>query len=364
MAKEKLFDFYKIFLGILVVVGLVMSVAGVGGVFSMVYWGVFGTLLFGGFAYTVVKLHLLPYLFKRIFEAGITLFVIVTIVFALLRLMPGGPFDTEKALPPEVMANLAAKYKLDAPLAEQYTNYLNKLVHGDLGESYKYIGRPVSTIIGDTFPISLQLGIYALILSYLIGIPLGVIAASKHNSWVDTSTMFVAMSGVTLPSFLVAAILILIFSFQLQILPPALWEGPIYYILPVITLGIRPAAIIARLTRSSVLDVIRADFVRTAYAKGLSQKMILFKHVLKNSLIPVLTYSGPLIADIISGAFIIEMIFAVPGMGRHLILSVTNRDYPLVLGMALLYSVILVVCNLLVDLCYAVVDPRIKLAGS
>lgn len=362
-AKNHILNIYKILLGALLATGLVMSVIGSGGLPSTILWSVISVLLFGGMIFLVIKQHLLPYLIKRFIEAGVTLLVIVTLVFLLLRLMPGGPFDSERALPAEVMANISAKYKLDSPLAEQYTHYLGNLLKGDLGESYKYLGRPVSSIISDTFPVSLQLGVYALILSYLIGIPLGVIAASKHNTWIDTGSMFLAMGGVTLPSFLVASLFILIFSFQFQILPPALWEGPLYYILPVVTLGIRPAAIIARLTRSSVLDVIRSDFVRTARAKGLAERVVLFKHVLRNSLIPVLTYSGPLIADIISGAFIIEIIFAVPGMGRHLILSVTNRDYPLVLGVALLFSVLLVVSNLLVDIFYAIVDPRIKLAA-
>ncbi len=360
--KDKILSIYKVLLAFVITAGLIISVIGLDGIVAKVVWILSGLLIGGGFVALVIYKNLLTYLFKRIGESTVTLLLIVTLVFLLMRLMPGGPFDSEKALPPEVMANLAAKYNLDAPVYEQYGNYLLNLVQGDLGESYKYLGRPVSAIIADTFPASLQLGVYALILSYLIGIPLGVIAASRHNTWVDTTTMFFAMSGVTLPSFLVAAILILIFSFQLGVLPPALWEGPIYYILPVITLGIRPAAIIARLTRSSVLDVIRSDFVRTAYAKGLTQRVVLFKHVLRNSMIPVLTYSGPLIADIISGAFIIEIIFAVPGMGRHLIMSVTNRDYPLVLGVALLFSVILVISNLVVDLMYAIIDPRIKLA--
>lgn len=362
-SNDKILDVYKILMGVLIVTGLVISVIGLKGVFATVLWAALGILIFSGFLVLVIKQHLLPYLIKRFMEASVTLFVIVTFVFLLLRVMPGGPFDSERALPSEVMANISAKYKLDAPLSEQYLHYLGNLTRGDLGESYKYLGRPVASIIGDTFPVSLQLGVYALILSYLIGIPLGVIAASKHNTWVDTGSMFLAMGGVTLPSFLVASIFILIFSFQFQLLPPALWEGPLYYILPVVTLGIRPAAIIARLTRSSVLDVIRSDFVRTARAKGLPEKVVLFKHVLRNSLIPVLTYSGPLIADIISGAFIIEIIFAVPGMGKHLILSVTNRDYPLVLGVALLFSVLLVVSNLVVDIFYAIVDPRIKLAA-
>lgn len=361
--KDKILDIYKILLGVLLATGLVLSIVGMSGLTSTILWSVIGVLLTGGLIYLVIKQHLLPFLIKRVMEASVTLLVIVTLVFLLLRLMPGGPFDSERALPAEVMANIAAKYKLDAPITEQYTHYLSGLLKGDLGESYKYLGRPVSSIIGDTFPVSLQLGVYALILSYLIGIPLGVVAASRHNTWVDTGAMFMAMGGVTLPSFLVASLFILIFAFQLQILPPALWEGPLYYILPVVTLGIRPAAIIARLTRSSVLDVIRSDFVRTARAKGLAERVVLFKHVLRNSLIPVLTYSGPLIADIISGAFIIEIIFAVPGMGRHLIMSVTNRDYPLVLGVALLFSVILVISNLLVDIFYAIVDPRIKLSA-
>jgi oligopeptide transport system permease protein len=361
-SKDKILDVYKVLVGVLIATGLVVSVMGLKGLFATILWSALGILIFSGFIALVIKQHLLPYLLKRFLEAAATLFVIVTLVFLMLRLMPGGPFDSERAMPAEVMANIAAKYKLDAPLSEQYLHYLGNLAKGDMGESFKYLGRPVSSIIADTFPVSLQLGVYALILSYLIGIPLGVIAASKHNTWMDSGSMFLAMGGVSLPSFLVASIFILIFSFQFQILPPALWEGPLYYILPVVTLGIRPAAIIARLTRSSVLDVIGSDFVRTARAKGLPEKAVLFKHVLRNSLIPVLTYSGPLIADIISGAFIIEIIFAVPGMGRHMILSVTNRDYPLVLGVALLFSVLLVVSNLLVDIFYAVVDPRIKLA--
>ncbi|MEQ1879213.1 MAG: ABC transporter permease, partial [Bdellovibrionia bacterium] len=226
---------------------------------------------------------------------------------------------------------------------------------------YKYLGRSVTDIMADTFPVSFQLGIYALLVSFMIGIPLGVWAASKHNSWQDNAAMILAMSGVALPSFLVAAIFILVFSFWLRILPPALWDGPLYYIMPVFVLGIRPAAYIARLTRSSCLDVIHSDFVRTAKAKGVSRSVVLFKHVLKNSLIPVLTYAGPLLATILSGTFIIETVFAVPGMGHHYILSVTNRDYPLIMGLTLLFGVMLIMANLIVDLLYAVFDPRIRL---
>ncbi|MCB0422792.1 MAG: ABC transporter permease [Bdellovibrionales bacterium] len=305
--------------------------------------------------------RLLLYVFKRIVEAVFVLLVIASLTFLLLRIVPGGPFDQEKALPAEVMANIEAKYQLDRPIYEQFFSYIGGLLRGDLGESYKYLGRNVTDIVLDTFPISFKLGIFALILAYLIGIPLGVLAAAHHNSKWDVIAMLAAISGVALPSFLVAPILILIFAIYLHWLPAALWNGPSYYILPVITLGVRPAAIIARLTRASVLDVIGSDYIRTARAKGLGQGVVLFKHVLKNSLIPVLTFSGPLVAGVLSGSFIIEVIFAVPGMGKHLISSVTNRDYPLILGVTLVFSALLVLANLIVDLLYSYFDPRIQL---
>ncbi len=310
----------------------------------------------------IVKENLLVYVAKRGFEAFVTMFVIATATFLLLRFLPGGPFDTEKALPPEIKANVEAKYNLNAPLIEQYGLYISGLLRGDLGQSYKYIGRSVTEIIAQAMPATFKLGFYALLIAFIIGVPLGVIAAYKHNTWVDNLAMAGAISGVALPNFLVGAILILIFALYFRVLPAALWESPTHYILPVLTLGLRPISIIARLTRSSVLDVIRSDYIRTAWAKGLGEKVVLFKHVLRNSLIPVLSISGPLIANVMSGSFVIEVIFAVPGMGRHLVQSVNNRDYPLILGLTLLYSVVLIFANLIVDLLYSIVDPRIKLA--
>ena len=312
--------------------------------------------------FIIITQNILTYVTKRVFEALITLFILATVTFLLLRFIPGGPFDSEKALPAEVKANIEAKYKLNEPLLVQYADYLYKVSHFDFGESYKYVGRPITDIIAESFPVSVQLGVYSLLISFLIGIPLGVIAAANHNKPLDTIAMGFAISGVALPSFFVAPILVLIFSFWLEWLPPALWNGPGYYLMPVIILGIRPAAVIARLTRSSVLDVIRADYIRTAYAKGLEQKVVLFKHVLRNSLIPVITVSGPLIAAILTGSFVIEQIFAIPGMGKHTIQSVTNRDYPLVMALTLLYGAMLVAANLIVDLLYVVIDPRIKLS--
>lgn len=317
---------------------------------------------FAAFGVFVVKQNLLVYTFKRLVEAVVVLFVIVSLTFILLRIVPGGPFDQDKALPPDIKANIEKKYNLDKPLLTQYKNYLVNILHGDLGESYKYLGRPVSEIIADSFPASFLLGFYALLFSFLVGIPLGLFAASKHNQFADNASMIIAISGVSLPNFLVAAFLVQIFAMKLQILPPAGWGSVAYYILPVLCLGMRPIAFIARLTRSSVLDVIGSDYIRTAKAKGLSEKTVLYKHVLKNSLIPVLTYSGPLIAAILTGSFVIEIFFAIPGIGKHLVQSVTNRDYPFILALTLLYAAMLVFANLIVDLLYAFFDPRIRLA--
>lgn len=302
------------------------------------------------------------YVVKRLIEAVFVLWVIATLTFLMLRVLPGGPFDSEKALPPEVLANLEKKYHLNDPLLKQYGDYMAGLMRGDLGQSYKYISRDITSIIAESLPNSVQLGVYALIVSYLIGIPIGVIAGWKKGTVVDHVSMTLAISGVSLPSFLMAPIFILIFAKYLGWFEPALWQGPTYYVLPMVVLGIRPAAVIARLTRASVLEVIHSDFIRTAKAKGLDAKTILFKHVLRNSLIPVLSLSGPLAASILTGSFVLELIFAIPGIAKHLVLSVTNRDYPLILATSLLFSVILVVANLITDMMIAIVDPRVKLS--
>lgn len=321
---------------------------------------IFGILFF---AY---RKQALLYCLKRIFEAFFTIFVIITLTFILLRVMPGGPFDDEKGLPPEIEANINKKYGRDKPVIVQYFSYMKGVATLEFGQSYKYIGRSVGEIIANSFPASFILGIYSFLLAFLIGIPLGLFAASRHNSIWDNIAMTLSISGVALPNFLVGSALVILLSFKFTDwfgagLPPAMWDTPVHYILPVITLGIRPAGFIARLTRSTVLDVIGSDYIRTAKAKGLSNFTVLYKHVLKNSLIPVLTYSGPLLAGILSGSFVIEVLFAVPGIGKDLVQSVTNRDYPLILGLTLLYSVMLIFCNLVVDLLYSFFDPRIRL---
>ena len=327
---------------------------------SILIYTLIGSAFFG-LGVFIIHQNLILYTAKRLVEAFLTLFVILSLTFVLLRVVPGGPFDQDKALPPDIKANIERKYNLDQSLVTQYKNYLFRILKGDLGESYKYLGRSVSEIISESFPASFLLGFYSLFLAFLIGIPLGLLAASRHNQWVDNVSMIFAISGVSLPNFLVAAFLVQIFSMNMGWFPPAGWGAATYYVLPVLCLGMRPVAFIARLTRSSVLDVIGSDYIRTAKSKGLSPKVIMYKHVLKNSLIPVITYSGPLIAAILTGSFVIEIFFAIPGIGKHLIQSVNNRDYPFILALTLLYAALLVFANLIVDLLYAFFDPRIRL---
>lgn len=329
--------------------------------------------------YSLIHQGLVTYFIKRLMSSLFILFVIASMTFFLLRLLPGGPFDEEKALPPHVKENIEKKYGLDQPLWTQYWNHISGVATGHLGYSYKYEGREVSGIIKDAFPVSFKLGFYALLVSFLIGVPLGLMAAAHHGTKWDSMAMIVAISGISLPSFLMAPILIYIFSFGWPLnrlfpgfyqwlldydilLPAALWHSPKHYILPVVTLGIRPAAFIARLTRTSVLDVIHSDFVRTARSKGLSETSVLYQHVLRNSLVPVLTYAGPLVAGILSGSFIVEIIFAIPGIAKYFVQSVFNRDYPLIMALTLLFSVMLIFANLVVDLLYKVVDPRIDVS--
>jgi oligopeptide transport system permease protein len=289
------------------------------------------------------------------------LWVVATITFALLRVVPGGPFDSEKQLPPDILANVEAKYHLDEPLWHQYGRYLGGLVRGDLGPSFKYLGRDVTTILAETFPVSCALGAVALGIAVFLGLAFGIAAGSRPDGWVDRGGMLLATAGVALPNFVLGVVLVLLVSHQLHWLPPALWEGPRYVLLPALTLGLGPAAYIARLTRASLLDVARHDYVRTAHAKGLSDSAVLLTHQLPNALLPVVTIVGPLTAALITGSFVVEYLYAIPGMGRFFITAVTNRDYPLIMGATLLYAALLVMANLVTDLVAARLDPRIRL---
>lgn len=277
-----------------------------------------------------------------------------------MRLLPGGPFDEEVVLPPETKTVLLEKYQLHKPIGYQYTHYMSQLIQGNLGESYKYRDKKVSQLIIDSLPTTLALGFMSLVLSFAIGIVLGVLSLGKNNVWGEKIIPIFLNGGSSLPSFLSAPILILIFSFYFNIFPPALWSGPEYYVLPVLALSLRPLCLIGRLVRTSGLDNIQSDFVRTALAKGVSEKTILFKHILRNSLMPLLSISGSIIAQVLSGSFIIEQIFAIPGISHHLIESVSNRDYPVLMGLSLIYVFILVLANFISDILALIVDPRLR----
>ena len=304
---------------------------------------------------------MLKYFLKRLLHGMPVLFVVATLTFIIMRLVPGGPFDQEKKLPPEILANIEAKYHLDQSVGVQYLFYLKQLVHGDMGPSYKYIGRDVTDIILDTFPVSITLGLLAMLIVIGIGVPVGVWSAYRQNSIVDQVFMFFATLGISIPTFVLGTILVWVMSNKLQWLPPALWEGPRYMILPAIALGAPFTGYVARLIRSTVLEVLASDYIRTARAKGLTETTILLKHTLKNSIFPVISVLGPLTAGLVTGSFVIEFIFSIPGMGSFFITAVTNRDYPLIMGVTLVYAVLIVVANIFVDMIYMWLDPRVRL---
>lgn len=297
---------------------------------------------------------------KRLLLAIPVLAIVATLTFMMVRVVPGGPFDADKNLPPEIVANLNAKYYLDRPVGEQYIRYLGRLVRGDLGVSYKYVNRTVNDILAEAIPVSVQLGFTGLLIAILTGLPLGTLAAVRRGSAVDAGAMFVSTMGISVPSFVVGAVLILVFGIWLKWLPVALWESGKHIILPALTLAASPAAYLARLTRASVLEVLEKDWVRTARSKGLSAGDTVFKHVLRNALVPVITVLGPLTAILITGSFVVEYIYAIPGMGRFFITAVSNRDYDLIMGTTLVFGVFLIITNTIVDIAYQILDPRIK----
>lgn len=300
-------------------------------------------------------------IFKRALSAIPVLLIVATITFLLVRIVPGGPFDNDKALPPEIVANIKAKYHLDKPFHEQYWLYLNRLGHGDLGVSYKYANRTVNDILTDAFPVSLTLGIESLLLAILIGVPLGVLAAVKRGTYMDTLAIMIASAGVSMPNFVVGALLIFIFGITLKILPVALWESPSHMLLPALTLAASPCAYLTRLTRASVLEVLEKDWVRIARSKGLAEMQTLLRHVLRNALVPVVTVLGPLSAILITGSFVVEFIYAIPGMGRFFITAVINRDYDLIMGTTLVFALLLIFTNLIVDLAYLYLEPKMRI---
>jgi oligopeptide transport system permease protein len=302
------------------------------------------------------------YFFTRLAGAIPTLFIIITITFFLMRAAPGGPFDQEQALPPEIAANLQRAYGLDQPVWTQYGRYLKSLVQGDFGPSFKYKDFTVTELIAQGFPVTLQLGIMAIALALFLGVPLGTFAALHHNSAVDTATMSLVVTGIAIPSFVVLPFLGLLFGVYLHWLPVAGWEsGSLRHLaLPVIALALPPLAYIARLTRGSMLEVLRSHYIRTAFAKGLPLHSVILRHALRPALAPVASFLVPAVASILTGSLVVESIAGLPGIGRYLVQGAINRDYTLVLGMVIIYSTLLIVMGLLVDLLYAWLDPRVR----
>jgi oligopeptide transport system permease protein len=302
------------------------------------------------------------YFFTRLAGAIPTLLIIITATFFLMRAAPGGPFDQEQTLPPEIVANLQSAYGLDQPIWTQYARYLKSLLHGDFGPSFKYKDFTVTELIGQGFPVTLQLGVIAMALALSLGIPLGTFAALHHNSAADHATMSLAVVGIAIPSFVVLPFLGLLFGVYLHWLPVAGWEpGSIrHLVLPVIALALPPLAYIARLTRGSMLEVLRSHFIRTAFAKGLPLHTVILRHALRPALMPVASYLVPGVASIMTGSLVVESIAGLPGIGRYLVQGALNRDYTLVLGMVIIYSTLLIGMGLLVDLLYAWLDPRVR----
>ncbi|OHV10891.1 oligopeptide ABC transporter permease OppB [Kushneria phosphatilytica] len=305
---------------------------------------------------------MLTYTAKRLAMAIPTLLIVITVSFFLMRVAPGGPFDGERQLPPEIEHNLQAAYHLDEPLPMQYLRYMGNLLQGDFGPSFKYKDFSVTQLILQGFPVSLELGGLAIGLALIIGLPLGVIAALRRNSTVDYMVMGVALGGIAVPNFVIAPILALVFGVLLAWLPAGGWNGGALpnLVLPVIALAIQQIAYIARMMRASMIEILGSHFIRTARAKGLSERQVIWRHALRPAMLPVISYLGPAIAGIITGSVVIEQIFGLPGIGRYFVQGALNRDYTLVMGTVVFYGVLIVLMNLVVDLLYSALDPQIR----
>ena len=304
---------------------------------------------------------MVSYFVKRIIAAIATLLLVSTLTFFLMFLVPGGPFLAEKAPSPQTLAALEAKYGLDKPVHIQYLNYMKGLANRDLGVSLKQRGRTVNDIIKTGFPVSARIGGIAVLLALSLGIVMGSVAALNRGKFLDNFIITIATFGIAVPGFVVATVLMYYFGVVLKILPTMGLTSPKHYILPVVALAFYPTAYISRLIRSSMLDVLGQDYMRTAKSKGLSQVVSLFKHALRNAILPVITYLGPLLAYILTGSFVVEKIFTIPGLGSQFISSITNRDYPLIMGTTIFLAFLVIVMNVVVDIVYKIVDPRIKL---
>ena len=305
---------------------------------------------------------MLRYTLFRIFGAIPTLLLVIALAFLMVHAAPGGPFDDERVLPADVEANIAAAYHLDDPLPKQFVRYLGGLVQGDLGPSYRYRDYTVAELIGSAFPLSLKLGAMAMALALIIGVIAGTEAALRQGTRIDRIVMGFSMTGISIPVFVIAPVLVLLFAVKLQWLPAG-WSGASgmgRYVLPVITLALPQIAYIARLTRASMIDVLGRDFIRTARAQGLGTRTVVRVHALKPAMLPVLSYLGPAIAAILTGSVVVEEIFGIPGLGQFFVRGALNRDYTLVLGIVVFYATLIISLNLLVDILYGAIDPRVR----
>lgn len=290
-----------------------------------------------------------------------TLLLLITVVFFLVRVAPGGPFDSEKALPPEIQANLEAKYHLDEPLLQQYLRYLGQILVLDFGPSFQYKDWTVNELIAQGFPVSLTIGGIAMLLGFFVGVSVGVAAALRQNSAADFGAMGLAMLGVSIPNFVVAPVLILLFAVYAGWLPAGGWDWTWQSaVLPIVTLALPVIAYIARLMRGSMIEVLHSDFIRTARAKGLPERQVIIRHALKPALLPVISYMGPATAALITGSVVVERIFSIPGLGSYFVQGALNRDYTLVMGVVIFYGVLIIVLNFIVDLLYSILDPKIR----
>lgn len=305
---------------------------------------------------------MLRYALRRLLGAVPTLFLVIVLAFLLVHAAPGGPFDDQRVLPPEIEANIEAAYHLDEPLPMQFLRYVGGVLRGDFGPSFSYRDYTVSELIGRSFPVSLQLGALAMLLAAVVGVSTGIVAALRQNSPLDKVVMGLAMTGISIPVFVIAPLLVLLFAVKLQWLP-ASWTGSesaSRLLLPVVSLALPQIAYVARLTRASLIDVLSSDFIRTARAQGLGTATIIRYHALKPAMLPVLSYLGPAVAAVLTGSVVVEEIFGIPGLGQLFVRGSLNRDYTLVLGVVIFYASLIVLFNLIVDLLYGVIDPRIR----
>lgn len=301
------------------------------------------------------------YIANKLFYMLVSLFILISATFFLMQAIPGDPLTSEKQVPPAIKARLYEQYGLDKPVYQQYLKYLGDVAQGDFGISMKKVNQDVSHIIGQTFSASLKLGAVAIVVAVIVGVVLGMLAALYHRKLIDNVAMVMAVIGIAVPSFVVASLLQYLFASKLGWLPTMGFKGPLYYVLPVAALTAQPIAFIARLTRSSMLEVLHADYIKTAKAKGLGAFTILYRHVIRNGILPVVTYIGPMTANIVTGSVVIEQIFGIGGIGKQFVEAISTRDYPVIMGITIFYGIILMVARFLTDIAYVLVDPRIKL---